>query len=334
MRPAGLFLSLAIASPAAADVGMQLRQLNFDHRDTPVAAAMWYPAQPSEIGVTEFGDNPVFHGTPVHMDAAPTEGNFPVILLSHGLGGNFRTLSWLGAGLADAGALVVAMHHPGSTTGDLDPMGSLDHAARAADISALLDWVEASDFDTEDQPVAAVGFSLGGWTALTLGGVRGNLEGYADHCAEAAGSTHCRDLENWGVDLATLDADAWGADLRDPRITHVAALDPGLTYGLGAQDVAGLEAETLLITLGDAESRLVATDISPEGSRFASLAAQADWHVIAPGSHFSALLTCKRIGRLFLRVTFDDPVCDVAPGEDRAETHAAAIALISAHLGL
>ena len=71
------------------------------------------------------------------------EGPFPVILASHGLGGNVGALGWLTAGLAEAGALVISVNHPNSTTRDFDLQEGLKHWTRTQDLRAALDWLAA-----------------------------------------------------------------------------------------------------------------------------------------------------------------------------------------------
>ena len=260
------------------------------------------------------------------------------MLLSHGLGANVRGLGWLAAGLAERGAVVVAVNHPGSTTGDVDMGEGLRHWTRVEDLGAVIDYLPS---DPELGPhvdtsrVFAAGFSLGGWTALSAGGLTGDLEGYARHCeAVGEGSTHCRDIARAGVDLGALDAEAWDRSRKDDRVQAVAAIDPGFLYGLTEEDAAGLVDDVLLVALGEGQDRLLATDFGPSGSGFEDLAPQAETLVVAPASHHAAMPTCTPTGPAILEEEGDDPVCSDPEGADRDAIHAQMVSAIAEAFGL
>lgn len=317
-------VAMLCAGAAAADpVGLARITLDPSHRSGPVEAAIWYPAQAGPALVA-FAENEVFHGNDVLPEATMAGTDLPVVLLSHGLGGNLRGLGWLAHGLAERGAVAVAVNHPGSSTGDTDPVRSLDHGARAADLAAALDALLADPRfagRVEGDAVTAAGFSLGGWTALTLGGLRGDLVGYAAHCAEVGdASTHCADLAEWSLDLTALDAAAWNADHSDPRVARVVALDPGLIWGLGPDATEGAVADVLLIGLGTGEDRLLATDFDASG--LFDLLPGAGREVVAPARHWSALPVCKPGGAVIVAEETSYPICTDPPGADRADIHA------------
>lgn len=142
------------------------------HRAYPIAASVWYPMG-SATYVSRVGDNPIFKGTPVMLGAGLATGKHPLVLFSHGSGGNMDSMGWLSGALAQRGAMVLAVNHPGSTSGDSSPRRSTQMTTRAQDLSAALDALLADPaFAGYVDParIYAVGFSLGGATALNLGG--------------------------------------------------------------------------------------------------------------------------------------------------------------------
>ena len=324
---------VAVAEPA----GFRTVIIPAEHHEAMMSGAIWYPSTGGGVA-TSYGDNAVFFGTPVRDDARMAEGRFPVILASHGLGGNIGTISWLTAGLAEAGALVISINHPNSTTRDFDIQEGLKHWTRAQDLRTALDWVTAQPdlaAQADLSRVYAVGFSAGGWTALSLGGLRADLQGYAAHCRIAPPSPwHCADFSRRGADLAAYSAGDWDASRKDDRIRAVAAIDPALTYGLGRIHARDLVARVLLIGLGNSETRLPATDFSETGSGFSGRLPTAEIETINPAGHFSALLPCKPMGPAILSAEGDDPICDDPPGTDRAALHRRIVARISAFLDL
>lgn len=331
------FVLLAVQTAAAAPAGFRALTIPAEHHGREMSGALWYPSAGG--GRTMFhGDNGVFHGTEVLAGARMADGLFPVIVTSHGLGGNIGALGWLSAGLARAGALVIAVDHPNSTTRDFNLQEGLKHWTRVQDIRTALDYLAArpelaahADFSR----IHAAGFSAGGWTALAMGGLRADMEGYAAHCETAPPSPfHCSDLTGRGADLKAYSAREWNASHKDDRIRAVAAIDPALTYGLGETHAQELVEKVLLIGLGTGETRLPATDFSATGSGFAAHLPNAEIEIMAPAAHFAALLPCKPMGAEILAAEGDDPVCDDPPGVDRASLHERIVARIARFLGL
>lgn len=317
--------------------GFRAFDLEVAHHDRPVQTAFWYPGdgEGREIAV---GENPVFHGTPVVQDAGMRAGRYPVVLMSHGLGGNMRTLSWLSAGLAERGAVVISVNHPNSTTRDFDVERGLQHWTRVRDLQAGLD-VALTDpqlsAHLDASQVWAAGFSYGGWTALSMAGMTADVKGYAEHCALVGGaSSHCADLARMGVDLLKQDAALWDASYKDTRIRGALVIDPGLHYGVSERNVQNLEQDLLMVSLGAEADRLLATDFSPAGSDFERLVPFAQIENIAPAAHFSALLTCKPKGVYILEEEGEEPVCTDPDGTDRGALHAKIIEAMAQHLGL
>ncbi len=128
-------------------------------------------------------------------------------VLSHGSGGNMDALGWLSSELALNGAVVLAVNHPGSTSGDSSPRCFIKLWERAADISAALDHLLAdptfaAHIDTSR--ISAVGFSMGGGTVLNLGGARmcrADLVDYCDHYGAA--TVECVFFAKGAVDIGT-----------------------------------------------------------------------------------------------------------------------------------
>ena len=334
---AAAFLLLAAQIAAAEPVGFRSVTIPAEHHGREMSGALWYPSAGGGEAIS-FGENGVFFGTAVLDGARMAEGPFPVILASHGLGGNIGALGWLTAGLAEAGALVISVNHPNSTTWDFDLQEGLKHWTRTQDLRTAFDWFVAQpDFaaQADFSRIYAVGFSAGGWTALALGGLRADLEGYAAHCETAPPSPwQCADLTRRGADLAAYSTEAWDAGRKDDRIRAVAAIDPALTYGLGRAHAHDLVERVLLIGLGSGESRMPSTDFSATGSGFGVHLPTAEIETMAPAGHFSALLPCKPKGPAILAAENDDPVCDDPPGTDRAALHKRIVARIAVFLDL
>lgn len=320
---------------AGETAGYDRLTVKVEHRASPIAASIWYPVgTPTYRGM--IGDNAVFKGTPAYVGAAIAEGRFPLVVLSHGSGGNMDNLSWLSSALASRGAMVLAVNHPGSTTGDSSPRRSILLHERAADLSSALDHILADATfgpHVDQEHIVTLGFSLGGATALNLAGARMDREAYRAYCERMGDSAQdCVFFAKGGVDLTGLPA-AWEKDVRDPRIDAAIAVDPGLTYAFTPESVANLDLPVLLINLGG-EDRWLTGDVSARGSKLTERLPHVDYAVVAPGSHFTFLALCKPEGAALLEAEQDDPVCNDPAGTDRAKAHTEIAGHAARFLGL
>lgn len=328
-------LAMPHADPVAADMlpGYDRFELKADHRARPIAASIWYPAANATYRAP-VGDGPIFDPTFAFIGPAVAEGQHPLVLLSHGSGGNSDSLGWLTSGLVAKGAIVLAVDHPGSTSGDSSPRRSVDLKARANDLTAALDMILADPaFAPFIDPVriGVVGFSLGGATALGLAGVRFDGAAQDANCSTGPDAADCVFFHLGGVRFA--DYPGFEADTRDPRISRAVVVDPG--FG-GAADPATLQqalAGMTLINLGN-EDRLGAADVGPDGNDLVNRLPEASYVEIAPANHFTFLGTCKSGAAALLEEAQDDPICTDPEGTDRAATHMELIDAISFGLNL
>ena len=328
-----------LTTSAMADWPAGYREFSIDmpHHDAPVEGAIWYPAAPG--GTPRLvGDNLVFYGTFAVEDAPVADDTFPVVVASHGLGGNFGALSWLTSGLASRGAVVISVNHPNSSTWSFDFHLAHNHWTRAWDMHRVLDFLLSDPmFDGHLDPdrVMATGFSYGGWTAMSLAGMTSELAPHVRHCdVEGAGTLYCNDVAAAGLDLASLDAEMWRASYRDPRISAVAAIEPAFHYGLTPAHVADLVDDVLLIGLGGGDDRMLVTNFGPDGSNFQALLPNAEIREYIPAVHFVGLGICTDAGPAFLESEGEPPVCTDPEGADRAAYHRQMVDAIATAWGL
>jgi predicted dienelactone hydrolase len=145
-----------------------------------IPIAVWYPTQSTE---SEHFFDP--YTLSVASGVPPAQGRFPLILASHGHAGSAMGHHEMGTYLARRGMIVAAPTHPGDNwadTSDAFTEGQL--AGRSRHLQATLDRVLA-DPDlgpaADSEKIGAVGFSMGGYSVLTLvGGVpkKERIEGY------------------------------------------------------------------------------------------------------------------------------------------------------------
>lgn len=136
------------ALPASAQSlpGYHRLSLTVIHRPAPLNVAVWYPVDnladssgDSAGDPAAIGKDAVFQGTPALPGAPAAAGQHPLILMSHGSGGNMDNMGWLASTLVQKGAIVLGVNHPGSTSHDSTARQSVQSWNRPADLSAALD---------------------------------------------------------------------------------------------------------------------------------------------------------------------------------------------------
>ncbi|QVL58288.1 MAG: dienelactone hydrolase family protein [Simkaniaceae bacterium] len=170
-----IFLSTSLF----AYVGQQNASIIDEKRNRPIEMIIWYPTQSSE-GINE---GTVWIQPDVAIDAPVEIGKHPLILLSHGWGGEKIELMWLAEKLVKKGYIVASIDHYGNTWKDYSEEISIDYWHRPLDISQTLDFL------IQDSPITAsidqdrigfAGFSMGGLTGLWLAGGEINQASYKD----------------------------------------------------------------------------------------------------------------------------------------------------------
>lgn len=321
----------SLAAQAADLPGYERLEVSADHRSRDLDAAIWYPAEQDGYR-TLIGDNAVFHGTRAYQGTAVRRGLYPLIFISHGSGGNIQNLGWLAGGLALNGAMVVGVNHPGSTTGDSSPRRSIRHWERPMDIGATLTAVmndPAFGPSVDRSRISVIGFSLGGLTALSLGGARPDKDKFLDYCVTlGAAALDCVFFKKGGVDLSAVPETEFEQDLRDPRISGIVAVDPAFGYGFSDESLARIDIPVHLINLGLAPDRWAAIDSGPSGSRLSTRLPNARYTEVDNANHFTFLGLCKPGARDILVAEGEDPICDGPDGADRGKTHDALIEII------
>jgi dienelactone hydrolase len=113
-------------------------------------------------------------------DAKPSaKGPFPLVVISHGFSGRATTMAWLGENLASKGYVVAAPdHNDGTYTGpqSLIPALLFRPMDQRAVISKVTSEPELKSL-VDANRIGVVGYSMGGYGALNLGGAGFNPKG-------------------------------------------------------------------------------------------------------------------------------------------------------------
>jgi len=153
--------------------------INDENRQRPIEIAIWYPTMSKNVT----NEGIVWALPDVVVEGAIENTKCPLVLLSHGWGGEKNEQMWLAKTLVNHGFIVAAIDHYGNTWKNYSEEISLDFRHRPLDISKTLDYL------TQESPFAELidhsrigfaGFSMGGLTGLYLAGGEINSKTYKD----------------------------------------------------------------------------------------------------------------------------------------------------------
>jgi predicted dienelactone hydrolase len=281
-------------------------------RGTDVEFDIWYPAKDGGKRIT-VGGNGVFFGTDAGRGAPFQDGRFPVVIISHGAGGNAGQFGWIASELAHAGFVVVLPNHPGTTTGNASAEAAVRVWERPADVSAVLDELTEN---TSDYPYMD---TAGGYTAMAVAGARVDPDRLQRFCDTGDhGMSDCAFLAHFGIDLHDLDLSLAAQDLRDRRIKTAGVVDPGIVSTLTKGSLSAIDIPMLILNLGDEET--IPSGVYARGA--SDLISTATYEIVPDAIHFSFLAQCKSRGAEILEKEGElDRLCDDAGGRSRSDIH-------------
>lgn len=156
--------------------GITTLNLYDETRDRLLPTEIWYPIDPhiparASSGVwvrcDEARDAPLSH----------KQTRYPLIVISHGSGGDRFNISWLAEVLAANGYIVAAMDHFGNTWNNKIPECYAKPWERPKDVTFVLDHL-LSDSPFKDKidthRIGFAGYSLGGATGIWIAGAKAN----------------------------------------------------------------------------------------------------------------------------------------------------------------
>lgn len=310
-------LLLARESSGPFKVAVTQLHIAAETQGRPLNLSVWYPSE-SRTEEILFASSTLFEGFRAMYKGEVEPGRFPLLLLSHGLGGNMYSQAWLAAALAEQGFIVAAPNHPGTMTGDMASEQTPRLWERPRDISRAISSLLADPFlapHIAAGHIAVAGYSMGGYAALSLGGVHFDPERFTADCSGHMAFADCRwyqtnmpALSAGGAKPVLVDPlaaplsqlqESWPLLLQDTRVKALVLLEPAFARGFTPSSLAGLEIPVLIIGAGNSG---LEDAVSPTALLSGYLAEQLPqdrltYHLIPDAGHFSFLPKCLPQGK-------------------------------------
>lgn len=331
-----------LPSKPQAKVGMVTRNFTDENRKNwqgtgqrPLTTAIWYPAE-----ATTTKEEIIFGGPPEKEIFAPVtvapgaeissaSQKYPLILLSHGTGGAAIQMMWLGYYLASRGYIVAAVNHHGNTAAENQPapQGFLLYWERPKDLTVVLDRLLADSVfgaRIDRDRIGAAGFSLGGYTVITIAGGVFSPQEYESFCRSPLRDFTCEpqqefpDAPRLFEELKKSDPVVQeslrhaGESFRDKRIKRVFAIAPALGSGFTKPGLSRIKVPVFIV-IGQADK---IAPLATNAQRYTNFIKGARLTVL-PGEigHYTFLAECNAHGKAVVGI------CRDAEAIDRTKVH-------------
>jgi len=239
------------------------------------------------------------------------EAGRPLVVISHGSGGDYLSHSDTAQALAGAGFVVAALTHSGDNWRDRSLVAAIWQRPRQ--LRLLVDymtgtWPGRARIDAAK--IGAFGFSAGGFTVLVAGGGRPDLGRVRDHCSAHPDFFDCRIASAAAPFLPLLPRVDWA---HDSRIRALVVAAPALGYTFGQEGLAAVRAPVQLWS-GDSDE-ILPHRFYAEPVREA-LAGRVDYRLVPGAGHFDFLAPCTTEAAVAR-----PQLCTSLPGFDRSAFH-------------
>lgn len=219
-------------------------------RDRELKVDLWYPATVAAGAIPETYAGSLTAEPPspptrftipgiAVRDAAPAAGRFPLVVVSHGYDNAAIALSWLTENLASKGYVVAAIHHADPPITDRSKFAGplLRRPLDIAFVARNLQRTLAVAGSVDPSRTALIGYSMGGYGVLTVGG------GELDPASPAARLIPGGLVAPYARGGASIDV------LRVPGIKAIVAISPagGSLKAWGEEGLRAITAPLMLI---------------------------------------------------------------------------------------
>lgn len=289
-----------------------------ESRNRPLATEIWHPTFDSIIEAEQKeSKKKLFKTIKTISNATIPNKKHPLLLVSHGTGGNRFSLTWFIEKMVKQGYIVVSLDHYGNSTHNKLPREFVKWWERAIDIQFVLtnilnDNELGSKIDTTR--IGGVGFSLGGYTNIALAG------GYVDRTvrenesetdrelpAEFPKTKEVIDFENDSLIVSSYNK--YKDHVKDNRIKSFFVMAPAIGFGFHTKEQTNKINAPVFIVAGKGD---VNTPVKRNAENYHNLIETSQIHLFDENvGHYVFLNEATEFGKKMIpAITIDKPLVD------------------------
>ncbi|WP_106794695.1 dienelactone hydrolase family protein [Aquimarina sp. Aq78] len=313
-----LFLSCAQQKEKTFRIGQKSVTFVDESRNRPLLTEIWYPTL-DNLTKKESKENQkeLFKTIETIPNATIPNEKFPLILISHGTGGNRFSLTWFIEKMVKEGYVVVSLDHYGNSTFNKIPREFVKWWERAIDVQYVLtNILNNTEIGTkiDTSRIGGVGFSLGGYTNIALAG------GYVDRTirenekpegrempAEFPKTDEIIDFENDSLIVSSYNK--YKDHVKDDRIKAFFVMAPAIGFGFHAKEQTSKITAPVFIVAGKGDTN---TPIKNNAENYHHLIKTSQIHLFDKNvGHYVFLNEPTEFGKeVAPNITIDKPTVD------------------------
>lgn len=286
-------------------------------RQRPLPTEIWYPTLEKKVLDQEKGKNQkmLFKSISTIPNAKVSDKKFPILLVSHGTGGNRFSLTWFVERMVKEGYIVVSLDHYGNSTFHKLPREFVKWWERAIDVQYVLTSIlndEEIGQNINTSKIGGVGFSLGGYTNIALAG------GYVDRNVDENEEDREMPPEFPKTDeVIDFDTDSlivssylkYKDHVKDNRIKSFFVMAPAIGFGFNSEEQTQEITAPIFIVAGKGDSN---TPVKKNAEHYHSLIKTSQLHLFGEDvNHYVFLNEATDFGKEVAPIiTIDKPTVD------------------------
>lgn len=317
-----LFISLFISCSQQKEKTFRIGQKSVtfvdESRNRPLLTEIWYPTLDTlKRKVSKENRKELFKTIETIPNAVIPDENFPLLIISHGTGGNRFSLTWFIEKMVKKGYVVVSLDHYGNSTFNKIPREFVKWWERAIDVQYVLTQIlKDNEIGTkiDTSRIGGVGFSLGGYTNIALAG------GYVDRAirenenkkdrempAEFPETDEIIDFENDSLIVASYNK--YRNQVKDTRIKSFFVMAPAIGFGFHSKEQTNKITAPVFIVAGKGD--LVAP-VKNNAEKYHNLIETSEIHLFDKDvEHYVFLNESTKFGKeIAPAITIDNPTVD------------------------
>jgi len=280
-------------------------------RNRPLVTEIWYPTYDTYVEDKPNGKRKEpFVGIKTIPNASLPNIKFPLLLLSHGTGGNRFSHTWLIERMVKEGYIVVSLDHYGNTSFNKIPREFLKWWERAIDIQyALTDVLKDDKIGPRINTarIGSIGFSLGGYTNIALAGGyvdRSKSEDNVELPLEFPKSEEAIDFVTDSLLIASYNK--YKNKVKDSRIKAFFVMAPAIGFGFHSKEQVKDIKAPIFIIAGKGDTN---TPTKDNAEKYSRLIETSTLHLLEENvNHYVFLNEGTAFGKQILpELTIDHP---------------------------